>query len=71
MRRPHAKSEIITYNYINPKEPGLFDQLSTREGRGDVIWKLTSSAKIWYPIEVTQVKIRAYGGRWSGKGPGE
>ena len=36
MRRPHAKSEIITYNYINPNEPGLFDQLKTREGGGHI-----------------------------------
>ena len=35
------------------------------------IWKLTYSAKIWYPIEVSEVEIAASRGRRSGKGPGE
>ena len=34
------------------------------------MWKLTSSAKIWYPIEVAEDKITVSGGRQSGQGPG-
>ena len=32
---------------------------------------MTSSAKIWYPIEVADVKIAASRGRGSGQGPDE
>ena len=34
-----------------------------------LIWKLRSFAKIWYPIEVAEVKIAASGGRRTGQGP--
>ena len=35
------------------------------------IWKLTTSAKIWYPIEVSKVEIRVSGVHQNGHGPGK
>ena len=34
-------------------------------------WHIQYSAKIWYPIEVAEVKIAVSWGRWSDQGPGE
>ena len=33
------------------------------------MWKLASSAKIWYPTEVAELKVAASGGHQSGQGP--
>ena len=46
-------------------------QFSFKLHKQYLIWKLTFSAKVWYPIEVVEVQIAASGGCWSGQGPGE
>ena len=54
--------------FRHQKDSGRWSIYNT-EDLFDVTCILVSSAKIWDPIEVAEVKIEAPGGRRSGKGP--
>ena len=53
---------------VNDFRPSSF---SCQTNKQYFIWKLTYSAKTWYPIEVAEVGIAALGGHWSGQDPGK